>query len=211
MIFRTISGHVAVAFANARTHGELERKHRRLAETEAEMRRLATTDALTGLDNRRRFLASAQNEVARAMRYGGAIGLVMADLDRFKAINDAGGHGAGDRVLAEVAGVLHAQQRPHDVVGRLGGEEFAIVLPGAPLEACTRTAERVRAAIESLEVAYQGALYQVTMSLGCASVLLEAGATGDPDEILVDLMRRADAALYEAKRRGRNRIEQAAE
>jgi diguanylate cyclase (GGDEF)-like protein len=210
MIFRTVSGHVAVAFANARTHGELERKHRRLAETEAEMRRLATTDALTGLDNRRRFLASAQNEVARAMRYGGALGMVMADLDRFKTINDAGGHGAGDRVLADVAGVLRAQQRPHDVVGRLGGEEFAIVLPGASLEACMRTAERVRAAIESLSVAYQGATYQVTMSLGCASVQLEPASAGDPDEVLVDLMRRADAALYEAKRLGRNRIEQAA-
>jgi diguanylate cyclase (GGDEF)-like protein len=211
-IFRTICGYAAVAFANARTHGELEEKHRRLIETEAEMRKLATTDPLTGLDNRRRFFACAESEVARSIRYGGAIGLVMADLDRFKSINDAGGHGAGDRLIAAVAGALRAQQRPHDVIGRLGGEEFAFVLPGADLEATASAAERIRLAVEALEVEWAGAHFRATISLGCAAVRDARSLDGaDSAGELETLLRDADAALYEAKRLGRNRVHLAPE
>jgi diguanylate cyclase (GGDEF)-like protein len=206
LIFRTVAGYAAVAFANARAHGELEAKHRKLVETESEMRLLATTDPLTGLDNRRRFFAQAESELARAMRYGGPVGLIMADLDRFKAVNDEAGHGAGDRVLQAVAQVLRGQQRPHDVVGRLGGEEFACVLPGADLDATARAAERLRGAVEALAVEYEGRGFRVTVSLGCAAIkdatLLE-GAVADE---LESLLRCADAALYEAKGHGRNRI-----
>jgi diguanylate cyclase (GGDEF)-like protein len=207
LIFRTLCGYVAVAFANARTHGELEENHRQLVTTEAEMRKLATTDPLTGLANRRQFFALAESEIARAQRYGGAIGVIMADLDRFKSINDLGGHGAGDALIAAVAEELRAQQRPHDVTGRLGGEEFAVALPAADLEACASAAERIRAAIERLSIAYEGESYGTTISLGCAAVSEAKSGDGDaPPELLARLMREADAALYEAKRLGRNRV-----
>ena len=207
LVFRTVCGYAAVAFANARTHGELEEKHRKLVETEAEMRKLATMDPLTGLANRRRFFACAESEVARAIRYGGAIGFVMADLDRFKSINDAGGHGAGDRVIAAVAAILRAQQRPHDVIGRLGGEEFAFVLSGADLEATLSAAERTRIAVEMLEVEWAGERFRATVSLGCAAVGDAEGLKGSSATELETLMREADGALYEAKRLGRNRVE----
>jgi diguanylate cyclase (GGDEF)-like protein len=209
LIFRTIAGYVAVAFANARIHGELEEKHRRLAETEAEMRKLATTDPLTGLDNRRRFFASGESEVARAVRYGGPVGFAMADLDRFKSVNDEGGHGAGDRVIAAVSQALRAQQRPHDVIGRLGGEEFAFVFPGADLEATWRAAERIRETIEALEVEYGGQRFHVTVSFGCAAIGEARGMEESPAALLEALLRDADAALYEAKRLGRNRVQRA--
>jgi diguanylate cyclase (GGDEF)-like protein len=205
LIFRTVAGYAAVAFANARAHGELEEKHRKLVEAESEMRLLATTDPLTGLDNRRRFFAHAHSELTRAMRYGGAVGLVMADLDRFKAVNDEAGHAAGDRVLEAVARVLRSQQRPHDVVGRLGGEEFAFVLPGADLDATARAAERLRAAIEALEVEFEARRFRVTVSLGCAAIRDATVLKRSVNDELEALMRAADAALYEAKRLGRNR------
>ena len=209
LVFRTLCGYVAVAFANARTHGELEENHRQLLKTEADMRRLATIDPLTGLANRRQFFALAGNELARTQRYGGALGIVMADLDRFKAVNDLSGHGAGDALIAAVGQELRLQQRPHDVIARMGGEEFALVLPGADLDACSATAERVREAIERLSIEYEGARVHATMSLGCAAVV-EPRVDDPPEQILARLLREADAALYEAKRLGRNRVHVAA-
>ncbi len=212
LVFRTLCGYVAVAFANARTHGELEEKHRQLLKTEADMRRLATLDPLTGLANRRQFFALAENEISRARRYGGAVGIVMADLDRFKSVNDLCGHGAGDALIAAVGEELRLQQRPHDVAARMGGEEFALVLPGADLEACTAAAERVRVAIEQLSIEYEGERVRATMSLGCAAVP-DVRSAGDEasEEVLARLLREADAALYEAKRLGRNRVEAASQ
>ncbi len=204
LILRTVSGYAAVALANARTHGELETKHRHLVGTEAQMRVLATTDPLSGLANRRRFLEAAESEIARAARYGGDIGLVMADLDQFKVINDSHGHGAGDRLIAAVAEVLRAEQRPHDVVGRLGGDEFALMLPGASLEATLAVAERVRLAVDRLRVPWHGEVLRATLSLGCTSAPGGGGQGTDPSEELARLMRAADAALYEAKGHGRN-------
>jgi diguanylate cyclase (GGDEF)-like protein len=208
LVFRTLCGYVAVAFANARTHGELEEKHRQLMKTEAEMRRLATTDPLTGLANRRQFFALAEHELARARRYGGAVGIIMADLDAFKAVNDRCGHGAGDALIAAVGEELRLQQRPHDVIARMGGEEFAFVLPRADLEACAKTAERVREAIERLSIEYEGQRVRATMSLGCSAVADVRTAIADASQdSLARLLREADRALYEAKRRGRNRVE----
>jgi diguanylate cyclase (GGDEF)-like protein len=205
LIFRTVAGYAAVALANARIHGELEEKHRRLIQTEAEMRQLATTDSLTGLANRRHFLAAVHAEVARAARYGGAIGLVMGDLDRFKAINDEGGHAAGDRVIEAVGQALVAIQRPNDVVARLGGEEFALVLPGANLAATHAVAERIRETVEALEVPFGGKTYRVTMSLGCSAASDPQELQQDSERVVEGLMRAADSALYEAKDSGRNR------
>ncbi|HST00605.1 MAG TPA: diguanylate cyclase [Usitatibacter sp.] len=207
LVFRTLCGYVAVAFANARTHGELEEKHRQLLKTEADMRRLATTDPLTGLANRRHYLTLAENELLRAKRYGGAVGIIMADLDRFKQVNDRCGHGAGDALIAAVGEELRLQQRPHDVIARMGGEEFALMLPGADLEACVAAAERIREAIEQVSIEYLGQRVRATMSLGCSAVADARGASEEaPAEILARLLREADASLYEAKRLGRNRV-----
>jgi len=208
LVFRTLCGYVAVAFGNARTHGELEEKHRQLLKTEADMRRLATIDPLTGLANRRQFFTLAESEIARAKRYGGAVGIVMADLDAFKQVNDRCGHGAGDALIAAVGEELRLQQRPHDVIARMGGEEFALMLPGADLASCAAAAERIREAIEHVSIEYVGQRVRATMSLGAAAVPDARAATEEaPAEILARLLREADAALYEAKRLGRNRVE----
>jgi diguanylate cyclase (GGDEF)-like protein len=168
------------------------------------MRQLATTDSLTGLANRRHFLAAAQAEVARAARYGGGMGLVMADLDRFKAVNDEGGHGAGDRVIEAVAQALVAIQRPNDVVARLGGEEFALVLPGANSKPRMPSPERARETIEALVVPYGERNFRVTMSLGFSAIDDARAIPQEAERVVEGLMRAADSALYEAKRRGRN-------
>jgi diguanylate cyclase (GGDEF)-like protein len=179
-----------------------------LAVREAEMRRLATTDALTGIANRRHFLAVAEAEVARALRYGAPLGLLMADVDHFKAINDGHGHPVGDSVLTAVARALVAQARPNDLVGRVGGEEFAVLLPEADLDAAMAAAERLRQAIEALTIEAGGRRIPVAMSLGGASLRPAADPAGAvADSALATLMREADDALYRAKQRGRNRCE----
>ena len=174
-----------------------------LAKREAEMRRLATIDPLTGLANRRHFFAAAEREVVRAQRSGACVALVMGDIDKFKSINDAHGHPGGDAVLVAVAGTLATESRPHDTVGRLGGEEFAVLLPGADASAVLAAAERLRASVESLAVTFDGCPIAATISLGCA-VLARAPA-GSAAKIFEALVQEADAALYEAKRAGRNR------
>jgi diguanylate cyclase (GGDEF)-like protein len=132
----------------------------------------------------------------------------MADLDAFKAVNDRCGHGAGDALIAAVGEELRLQQRPHDVIARMGGEEFAFVLPRADLEACAKTAERIREAIEHLSIEYEGQRVRATMSLGCSAVADVRTAVADASQdCLARLLRDADRALYEAKRRGRNRVE----
>ncbi len=176
-----------------------------LAESEAEMRRLATTDVLTGLANRRHFFSLAEAEVARCARGGVPLGLVMGDVDRFKAINDAHGHPAGDAVLAAVARAIGAETRPGDVAGRLGGEEFGLMLPGAAIDQVLAAAERLRARIEALELAWEGRRIPVTISLGCVSTAPHAASPQEAAAAFAVLYREADAALYEAKRGGRNR------
>ncbi len=177
-----------------------------LAVREAQMRRLATTDALTGLANRRHFFALAEAELARARRHGTPIGLIMGDIDHFKSINDTHGHPAGDAVLAAVARALATEARPNDVVGRLGGEEFAVLLPGADLPSTLAVGERLRAAIEALPVAQAGRAIPVTISLGCtARAAHELAGHDAPTSIVEGMVRQADGALYVAKRGGRNR------
>jgi two-component system cell cycle response regulator len=155
-------------------------------------------DALTGLPNRRAFEEDLAREVARAARTGAPLSVIALDVDRFKAVNDAHGHAAGDAVLRAVAVRTGGAIRAGDLLARVGGEEFAILLPGADLARAAEAAERVRAALAAVPVEAAGRALPVTASFGCAAL-----APGEAPEAL---LARADGRLYEAKREGRNRV-----
>jgi diguanylate cyclase (GGDEF)-like protein/PAS domain S-box-containing protein len=166
---------------------------------EEQLRAEATTDALTGLLNRRRFIELSEVELARAARYGHPITVVMLDLDHFKVINDTFGHGFGDTVLHKLSSVLRNHLRRSDVVGRMGGEEFAVLLPQTETTPAVATLERVRGAVETMALDGEARSdRRVTVSIGLVG--LRAGETLD------EVLRRADAALYKAKAAGRNRL-----
>jgi diguanylate cyclase (GGDEF)-like protein len=164
------------------------------------VQRQAVTDELTGLFNHRRFQEVMSTEVERARRYDQEMGLIMLDIDNFKRVNDTYGHVQGDMVLREVARVLRQSSREIDEPARYGGEEMAVALPQTDLEGAFRFAERVRNRIEALELPLldgDGSL-RVTASFGAASL---SRAGGDKDALVAA----ADAALYRAKRSGKNR------
>jgi len=163
----------------------------------------ATHDSLTGIWNRRASMEALARELSRASREKKSVGLMLADLDHFKQINDTYGHPAGDHVLQAVAGKLTTALRSYDTVGRYGGEEFLIVSPGCEETALARRAESVRASIASEPVVTHEAVIPVSLSIGIAV----ASAAVTPDRLL----KSADEALYRAKRAGRNRVEVAEE
>ncbi len=159
----------------------------------------ADHDFLTGAASRRAFFALAEREQARAVRHGGGLGLLLLDVDHFKRINDTHGHAVGDLVLRELVKVTQDVVRKVDVCARLGGEEFAVLLPEADLETALAVAARLRAALDrSLQSAPGRVRIPYTVSIGVAML-----AEGDT---LTTLMARADAALYAAKAGGRNRV-----
>lgn len=167
---------------------------------ESRLRLLATTDELTGCLNRRAFFSIAEQELERAARYGGAVSILMIDLDHFKHINDRFGHGVGDRALKAAAAAMADGLREIDALGRLGGEEFAVLLPETLLDGALPVAERLRAAVAAVELPLDGGtVLRLTASLGAAERLPEESA---PDQLLA----RADSALYRAKAEGRNRV-----
>jgi diguanylate cyclase (GGDEF)-like protein len=187
-LFHYLAGQAAVSVENVGLHETVERQ--------------AVTDELTGLSNRRRFQETLAGEVARSQRFDQGLGLVMLDLDNFKQINDTYGHQQGDVVLREVARVLRDSSRAIDLPARYGGEELAAVLPGTDLDGAFDLAERVREGIEALEfpLADEGGeskVIRITASLGAA-------ALGDGIEDMRELVAAADAALYRAKRAGKN-------
>ena len=172
----------------------------RYARIEELLRTLATTDELTGIPNRRHFLDLADREVARARRHGRPLGMIIFDLDRFKDVNDTFGHHAGDAVLRAVAATAVAQVRSSDMVGRIGGEEFAVVLPEAPMDDVAYVAERMREAIAALAVPIGGSKVRISASVGGCSL------AGADLRDLGDLLMRADHAQYQAKGGGGNAI-----
>jgi diguanylate cyclase (GGDEF)-like protein len=186
----SLASHAVVALDNARLHRIVERQ--------------ALVDGLTGLANRRQCEETLEDELARVERFGGSLAVVVADLDWFKDINDRHGHPAGDAVLREFAVLLQETVRDVDLAGRWGGEEFVLVLPGTDLEGGARLAERVRGALADRTVlAVDGSPIPVTASFGVAAI--------PPTKTASELFAAADAAMYEAKRAGKNRVETAAE
>jgi diguanylate cyclase (GGDEF)-like protein len=170
-----------------------------VAETKRRLHEETRLDPLTGLRNRRAFEEMAQREVQLAMREDHPLTLLMMDLDHFKKLNDTWGHALGDRALRAFGGVLLTVTGSSDAVARLGGEEFAVLLPGRSARSALAVAERLRATVESLHLSEGEELVRFTVSVGLSS--LRRG-----EETLDAMLRRADRALYEAKRDGRNRV-----
>lgn len=178
---------------------DLEDKQNELAAINKRLEALATTDDLTGLCNRRRFLEVLDAEFKEAQRLERTFAVSMFDLDRFKPINDTLGHHAGDVVLQRAAAVCAEQLRETDWLARYGGEEFMALITGATAEAAGAVAERMRAAIESLRIEYDGRDVALTASFGVTAI-------GGADDDLEALLHRADDAVYEAKDGGRNQV-----
>ena len=180
-----LASQAAVALDNARLHDIVQRQ--------------AITDDLTGLVNRRRFIEALDAEIERARGFGSPLTIVLADLDNFKQVNDEFGHHGGDVVLRAFADLIRSHVRDVDVSGRLGGEEFAILLPETDGAGAARVAERMRSSLNEVAIPLsEGAKIHVASSFGVAE--LAPGQSGD------DLLRAADAALYRAKDEGKNRV-----
>jgi diguanylate cyclase (GGDEF)-like protein len=166
-----------------------------------ELRVRATSDSLTGIANRAVVIDAVHREHSRQVREGGSFGILLADLDHFKNINDTYGHLCGDAVLKDAARRMSSCVRPYDTLGRYGGEEFLIVVPSSDETGVMALAERIRKTIESERVATDSGAVRITVSLGAAVSTAPAIIDSDP------LLQLADEALYRAKDRGRNRCE----
>jgi diguanylate cyclase (GGDEF)-like protein len=176
-----------------------------LLEGKEALRRLAITDALTGLYNRGHFNDLATAEIGRALRYGRPLSVVMFDIDFFKRINDTFGHSNGDRVLKKVAAVAQETIRDDDILARYGGEEFIILLPETALADAAGTAERIRKRLEETTIHTETCEVGITASFG-VSELPESKNSKPKESILLEVVNDADSALYEAKRAGKNRV-----
>jgi diguanylate cyclase (GGDEF)-like protein len=182
-----------------RKEDELVRRNRSLQELSVQLRALSTTDALTGIPNRRALDERLDAEIGRANRYGTPLALVMIDLDLFKDLNDRFGHPTGDAMLKQVASILESERRRGDIIARYGGEEFVAVLAHADERAAVGWAERVRGRIAAAAVDVDGEPVRLTASFGVAAARAH-------DEVRDQLVETADHALYEAKARGRDRV-----
>lgn len=169
-------------------------------ELEAELFRQASTDSLTGISNRRYFIAQAEQELRRSRRFARDMSVMMIDIDYFKKINDTHGHAIGDAVLQGVVKSALESLRQSDFLGRLGGEEFAVILPETNLEAATDAAERLRAHMAERPIIAEREAIPCTVSVGVAQLTAKDGG-------IDALLGRADEALYRAKHNGRNRVE----
>jgi diguanylate cyclase (GGDEF)-like protein len=182
---RPLVNAAAIALENARLFGEVQR--------------LAITDGLTGTYNRRHFFELAERELNRARRFGYPMSAVMLDVDHFKQVNDTYGHAVGDQVLHTLAERCGENIRDIDILGRYGGEEFAIILPATDLSSARSVAGRLRRCVADVPIPTERGDLIITISLGVASSAQE-------DEDVAALLNRADAAMYEAKQAGRDRV-----
>jgi len=178
---------------------------RRLSEAYSTIEKMSVTDELTQIYNRRYFHNRLSNEIARAMRYGHSLSLVLLDIDHFKKVNDTYGHQAGDKILFQVATNLKTNCRKIDIVARYGGEELVIILPETDVKGAESLAEKIRESIECQEFDIgDDKSINITASLG-VSCLRSEEISGPDDEALI--VKWADEALYSAKKNGRNRSE----
>jgi len=190
---RMVRMEIATDITDRKQAEEALRRAKKLAEE------LALKDSLTGLNNRRAFFELGHRAFQQAKRFGHPISVIMMDVDHFKRVNDNHGHWVGDQVLQALAVPLQTLVREIDVVARMGGEEFAFVLPETDLDEAARLAERLRSEIEKIVIEDRGQSISVTASLGVVS-------RGADDESLEALLTKADDALYVAKKKGRNQI-----
>lgn len=165
------------------------------------LKEASSTDALTGISNRRSLMERLKIESGRAERLSRPMTVALADVDRFKSVNDAFGHDMGDKVLVEIAQVVQACVREYDLCGRWGGEEFMVIMPEIGVGEGTRVVERMRDAIADLKVNAGDSVLHLSASFGIAE--------RQPGEDVFETVKRADAALFEAKRGGRNRLQSA--
>lgn len=170
----------------------------RVARREKALRQMAATDPLTSLANRREITNTGLTEVERARRYGSIFSLALVDIDHFKSINDTHGHGVGDTTLVDTASILKSGTRNVDSVGRIGGEEFVIIMPETMPDGALDAAEKIRRRIEAHTYDAGNSNIRATASFGVV--------TYRPGDTLETMMKRADERLYDAKRQGRNRV-----
>jgi diguanylate cyclase (GGDEF)-like protein len=170
-----------------------------LKQNKEELERLAVTDVLTRLANRKQIMTVLNNHIEEYRRYGHDFSVLMVDIDHFKMVNDTHGHLVGDSVLVQVAQVFKKLLRTLDVAGRYGGEEFLIILGQTETQKAVLTAERIRLAVESYPFVYQDVELHLTISIGIAGIT----SSQDTDNSLIG---RADDALYKAKAAGRNKV-----
>ncbi|MFH1212532.1 MAG: diguanylate cyclase [Candidatus Neomarinimicrobiota bacterium] len=175
-----------------------ERTHA-LEEANRQLESLSTTDALTGINNRRNFDQELKREIARSIRYDSPLSLLMLDIDLFKKINDTYGHLFGDEVLKMIGQILQKSLRKHDICARYGGEEFVVLLPETTAREALIAAEKIRTFVAGQKISFEQAVSSVTLSAGVAQF---NAASMPEDKKLIDA---ADKAMYEAKRSGRNK------
>jgi diguanylate cyclase (GGDEF)-like protein len=174
---------------------------KRILELQQSLRFAATHDFLTGLLNRSEILAALERELARAAREQKPTTVILCDIDHFKHVNDTLGHAAGDDVLKEVARRLKLDLRPYDIVGRYGGEEFLIILPGCDVEAGARRADGIRHLVGKDRITTPAGEVSATISMGVTCTIARR------DHPIAEFLHEADVSLYAAKKNGRNRVE----
>ena len=194
---------LAIFFGIAWTFGFVmlnsERLEADLRRAQDKLQKMATTDFLTGIANSRHFSETGAHEVQRARRYKRPLALLMIDLDHFKKLNDKYGHAIGDKILVAFAGICKKCLRKADIFGRLGGEEFAILLPETDINGGSKFAERLRVIVEKSKIKVESKPFHITVSIGVTEL--------QPDDDQIDAaLRRADDTMYEAKKRGRNQV-----
>jgi diguanylate cyclase (GGDEF)-like protein/PAS domain S-box-containing protein len=184
-------------------YAAIERDLTEYKRLQSRLENMANTDSLTGLSNRQSFLHRAEKEFSRARRYARPLATVMIDVDHFKDINDRYGHAAGDIVLREVSAICQCSLRGSDLLGRVGGEEFVLLLPDTPQSNAIYVAERMREQLAKTPIDVDGVVVTITASFGVASLC-------DADINFNSILERADEAMYHAKHDGRNKVKSAA-
>ena len=199
VVFEDITERKRLQASREADHHKLEQQFKDIVQLQDQLQQQVQHDPLTGLANRRYLDEFLPRELARATRDGYPVCFIMLDLDHFKRVNDTYGHGFGDTVLVTVAGILTQNARVTDIVCRLGGEEFLMVMPQLPLEAALQKIDAIRMKIESTALAHEGVEVRVTVSAGISGFPAHASD-------IESLIKVADAALYQSKHEGRNRV-----